>query len=188
MLGRAARATWNGPFHIGKLKQPASVGDVLLKVLETIWRAVVGVVGLAAATVAVGAAWTEVVSPHLFPALTQQIGLDVAYDVEGVTPPPIYVGKRGEKPQRCSARYPLKITISNRSSETVREVAFNLEARHPGFSKDLSTAPAYESDAILKPGYQYIACWSPPSLNEVQANPAALEYKAKALWAYAENQ
>lgn len=187
-LGRAARAIWNGPFHIGKLKQPASVGDVLLKVLETIWRTVVTVVGVVAATVVLTVAWTDVLSPKLFPPLKQQIGFDVAYDVEGVGPPVIYVGKPAEKPKRCSADYPLKITITNRSSETVREMAFDLEARHPGFSNNLSTASAYESDAILKPGYRYVACWSLPSMKEDQANPAALEYKANAAWASAENE
>lgn len=38
------RSIWNGPFYIGKLTQPVSVGDVMMKVLETLWRtALVGV-------------------------------------------------------------------------------------------------------------------------------------------------
>ena len=31
-------AIWNGPFDVGKLTQPVSVGDVLLKILEVLWR------------------------------------------------------------------------------------------------------------------------------------------------------
>ena len=35
------RAIWNGPFYIGKLTSPTSVGDAILKVLETLWRGVI---------------------------------------------------------------------------------------------------------------------------------------------------
>lgn len=39
---------WNGPFYIGKLSQPVSVGDAILKVLETLWRtAVIAVIAIA---------------------------------------------------------------------------------------------------------------------------------------------
>lgn len=43
---RIIRLVWNGPFHIGKLSPPVSVGDVLLKVLETAWRLILAIVGL----------------------------------------------------------------------------------------------------------------------------------------------
>ncbi|MNE31317.1 hypothetical protein D3C87_1296240 [compost metagenome] len=40
---------WNGPFFIGKLSQPVSVGDAIMKVLETLWRtAVLTVLAIAA--------------------------------------------------------------------------------------------------------------------------------------------
>jgi hypothetical protein len=32
-------AVWNGPFYIGKLERPLSLGDVAMKLLETVWRA-----------------------------------------------------------------------------------------------------------------------------------------------------
>lgn len=43
---RIIRLVWNGPFHIGKLSPPVSVGDALLKMLETAWRLILTVVGL----------------------------------------------------------------------------------------------------------------------------------------------
>ena len=181
-LGGAARAIWNGPFYIGKLTQPASVGDVLLKILETIWRAIVSVLAFLGVMGVIAGAWVQIIEQIFFPPLKKQLDITVIYDVEGSTPPPIYIGKPDKKPKRCSADYPLKVAIINRSSETVREVAFDLEVRRPGFSKDLSTASAHESDAILKPGYSYTACWSLPSMDEAQPNPTALEYKADVLW------
>lgn len=40
------RAVWDGPFYIGPLSRPVSVGDVLLKTLETLWRAILSIVAL----------------------------------------------------------------------------------------------------------------------------------------------
>ena len=33
------RKIWDGPFYIGRLSRPVSVGDAIIKVLETLWRA-----------------------------------------------------------------------------------------------------------------------------------------------------
>ncbi|GLT02200.1 hypothetical protein GCM10007897_36050 [Sphingobium jiangsuense] len=32
---------WNGPFYIGQITRPVSIGDVLMKLLETAWRALI---------------------------------------------------------------------------------------------------------------------------------------------------
>lgn len=47
------RAIWNGPFYIGPIARPISVGDVLMKLLETLWRAAVIMVAAFAALLAI---------------------------------------------------------------------------------------------------------------------------------------
>lgn len=187
-LGRAARAVWNGPFYIGKLTQPASVGDVLLKILETIWRAIVGLILLIVVASAIGGLWVQVLVPAIFPPLKDQIVATAFYDVEGVTPPPI-VQKGSDRPEkrfRCSADYPLKIVFRNRSSEPAAEIGFAVEARRPGYSKDLVSysQSTYENDYILRPGRAAAQCWALPSFGETEINPAGLEYGIKIEWAY----
>ena len=51
------RAVWNGPFYVGPLTRPISVGDVLMKLLETLWRAAVIMVAAVAALLAM--LWTQ---------------------------------------------------------------------------------------------------------------------------------
>ena len=48
----ALHKVWDGPFKTPRLEQPISVGWVLLKILETVWRAVIIVLLLVAAVVA----------------------------------------------------------------------------------------------------------------------------------------
>lgn len=61
------RAIWNGPFYIGPLSRPVSVGDVLLKALETLWRAILSMVVLLIAGGLGIAAWVQIVEPTFFP-------------------------------------------------------------------------------------------------------------------------
>lgn len=55
------RAIWNGPFYIGRLTRPVSVGDVLMKLLETLWRVILlGIVAFGALlAVVLGNSWFE---------------------------------------------------------------------------------------------------------------------------------
>ena len=46
------RAIWNGPFYIGRLERPVTVGEAVMKVLETAWRAAVLIVAAYAAVIA----------------------------------------------------------------------------------------------------------------------------------------
>ena len=124
--------------------------------------------------------------------IKDQIVASAVYDVEGVTPPPI-VRKGSDRPEnrfRCSADYPLKIVFRNRSSETVSEIGFAVEAKRPGFSKDLVSysQSTYESDYILRPGRAAAQCWSLPSFGETEINPAELEYGIKIEWAYSNEE
>lgn len=187
-LGRATRAIWNGPFYIGKLAQPASVGDVLLKVLETIWRTVVALILLIAIGLGIGGLWVQLLAPLMFPPLKDQIVATAIYDVEGVTPPPI-VQKGSDRPEtkfRCTADYPLKVIFRNRSSETAAEIGFAIEARRSGYSKNLVSysQSTYENDYILRPGRAAAQCWSLPGFGEAEVDPSELEYGVKIEWAY----
>lgn len=55
------RSIWNGPFYIGKLTRPVSVGDAIMKVLETLWRTAIILILAFAAFLAVilGNSWLE---------------------------------------------------------------------------------------------------------------------------------
>lgn len=70
---RIIRATWNGPFHIGKLSPPTSVGDVLLKVLETAWRLFLVAVSLLVAIGLSLVVWIYLLNPVFFSSLKDQV-------------------------------------------------------------------------------------------------------------------
>lgn len=179
---RILQAIWEGPFHIGKLSQPVSVGDVLLKVLETIWRAIMVLIALIAATAASLAAWIFVVSPVVYPPLADSIVATVAFD-DGTGPPPLYRGidlaGLQETTFRCSRDYPLKIKLENRSNETVGSVSFVLSARKAGRSDDAVNYGGYrDSSQIIQPDNWWMQCHSLPALNE-GFEPRTLEYQIK---------
>jgi len=165
---RVLRAIWNGPFHIGRLSQPVSVGDVLLKVLETFWRAAVAIVGGAAAVAGTLSLWFLVVEPVLFPPLEKSIAITVRYD-DGKQPLPPRIESATAKPDpakdryenfRCTSLYPLLVEFTNNSSKTVKHIGFEIAARYPDHSDDLANSNYLESDAILKPHYSVKNCYS----------------------------
>jgi len=188
-LGRATRAIWNGPFYIGKLAQPASLGDVLLKFLETIWRTIVALTLLVGIGLAIGGLWAQLLAPLIFPPLKEQIVATAAYDVEGVTPPPIVATSKGAgKPFRCSVRYPLKVGFENQSSSTIGKISFAVEARIAGRSSNLAdwSGSNYETDVIIKPGYRIDQCWVAP-LTRADLDRSLLRYSVIISGAYPES-
>lgn len=192
--GRIGRAIWRGPFYIGKLSQPVSVGDVLLKFLETAWRCIIALLSTAIIIAAAVGAWIQIISPILFPPLKNQIDATISYDVEGVSPPtvmlppPVGEAKAERKTFRCNAEYPLKVKLTNRSNKTIREIGFDIEARKPGYSKNLNSASyARTTDAILQPGYTLRQCWAIP-FDEDGVEVANLNYTIVMRWAYSENE
>lgn len=172
MWRRVARAIWNGPFYIGALTSPTSVGDVLLKILETVWRCFIAVTGLILGGVAAIFLWIEVIEPFAFPPLASKIETSVAYD-DGTGPPPtnIEIPSRVTASEggqfRCNSTYPLMLSFSNKSDEPVGRISFQVEAYSVGRTEPVSTYSPYNtSDSIIQPGYWFVQCWSTPVLPE----------------------
>lgn len=178
------RAIWNGPFHVGRLSSPVSVGDVLLKILETAWRALVSLIALALAFAAIAASWLLVIEPTVFPPLASKIDASVRYD-DGSGPPPIRIAPAGEagasddEPFRCTPEYPFAVRFTNQSSETIGKISFEIEAYRRGYSEPVSSyTPFLESSTIIRPGYWVESCWSGPALPE-STTPQGLIYRAE---------
>jgi hypothetical protein len=174
------RAVWNGPFYVGPLSRPVSVGDVILIALETLWRGILLIVGVVVASLGCILAWTEVLEPNLFPPLKTQISAAVSYDDGSTNLPAI------GKPFRCSAEFPLKIALSNKSQRTVGSINFSIEGRAAGRSSNVvRSAALLESDKVIAPGYTWQSCW-PVSVQEGY-DPAGLNYQVE-VWGATETE
>lgn len=103
------RAIWNGPFYIGPLTRPVSVGDVLMKVLETAWRGAVligGTVGAFVAWFLIGD-WFDERATNAAKLKTDVI---VRYDIEA-----------------CPTSAPIHALIGNRSNRTLSWVSYEVQ-------------------------------------------------------------
>lgn len=180
-------AIWNGPFYIGKLSQPVTVGDVLLKLLETLWRAVVSVIAILLALGASLAAWIYVIEPVIFPPAKGKVEISADYDdgtgvvITNIPPPGGgSYAKQPPKPFRCSKDYPIKVTIMNKSRDEITDVTFSLEAFMPNSSRNvIKTSGSYRNDVVLKPKSGWITCYSAEIEQGFDAN--SLVFKAKVL-------
>lgn len=173
-FGVVVRRVWNGPFYIGKLEQPATVGDVLLKVLETLWRAFLVLIALSLLFLFLTLAWYGVLSPTLFPPLSKSITISATYDA-GIAPI-VYLGPKPSKPFRCTKDYPIKIEFHNTSRTTVRSVAFDISANAQSHSTNLAQFPSYfTSDVVMAPGTGWIQCYN--VLVQTGYDLASLEYQ-----------
>lgn len=156
------RSIWNGPFFIGKLSPPVSVGDVLLKIMETVWRLLVAAIGLVLLIALALVAWIYVLEPLLFPPLKDQIYVEASVD-DGSGPPPINIGSasaKAEKPFRCSPEFPLKVRFANRSDVSIGKIGFSIEGYARGRSRNLVRNGGWrEADAVIPPGYTWTSCW-----------------------------
>jgi hypothetical protein len=178
---RIATAIWNGPFHIGPLQQPVSVGDVLLKLLETAWRLVVAVIALALAIAIAATVWSTVIAPKFFPSAASKISVIAEYD-DGTKPlPPAPVPLPGQvappKPYRCNKDYPIKVTFQNNSERPINVYGFSLKAYLNDPKNDLITGNNSMFQELQLPGgYWQIECESFQLANDV--DPYALNFEA----------
>lgn len=160
---RTVRAAWNGPFHIGPLARPASVGDVLLKLLETTWRAAF----IAALTG--GAVWSAVEVSGLWAEPYKPLEEQVEFTVQ--LPSEICTEKQ----------YPMFVGVVNRSAERIGSVSFTVHAYQEGKSTDWAAEPdGYVDDTILKPGEGAGYCYERPRLRDGLSPGTKLVYQAKA--------
>lgn len=164
---------WNGPFHVGSLTRPVSVGDAILKVLETLWRVLVLVIVVPVFVLLIVAIWQYIIDPTLFPPLKNKVQATARWD-DGAAPIVTTVG--APKPFRCTKDYPIKVEFYNRSRRTIRDTSFSIEANIPGRSSNV--VDHYFSahlDAIMQPQNGWTQCFSvelQPGLD-----PSSVEYK-----------
>ena len=146
LVSAAARAVWNGPFYIGKLTRPVSLGEVAMKLLETTWRGALILAFGVSFLLAAGIAWDARPPP---PSLEDQIAGVATLD--GAS---------------CDASSPLRVALTNHSKEKVGLVRFKVSAYEQGRSTDLANgAYRYNSDAIIPPRETVAMCFEAPALN-----------------------
>jgi hypothetical protein len=198
------RSVWNGPFFIGKLAQPVSVGDVILKSLEVVYRLIIVVIGLLAAVAAILAVYSYVVEPMFFPPAKDSIeatafyAADVAQPQPNLPTLPVQSSNRNNqsalaeptlptmneiKSMPCDRKFPIRISMVNKGSSTINRVSFDLEGYASGFSTNyVENLNFAESAAILLPDRGWSSCYAVRTKNNVP--PESLEYKVK-IWSAA---
>lgn len=187
MLWTIVKTIWNGPFHVGPLTRPVSVGDVFLKVLETVWRSFIVLLSLALVVTGAIVIWTFVLQPTFFPPLAKKIKATAVY---GVNPPPpmlvttpITSGKAEAAAAQaelkiqaeydgyyCSSDYPILIEFQNTSSKSVKIINFDIEAHNAGRSDNVAGYNYLTSDTIIPSGKSTKSCWNVPYRVSVKAD------------------
>lgn len=161
------RQIWNGPFYIGPLSQPVSVGDVLLKILETGWRLIISLIILCAGIASTILGWIYVIGPTFFPPLKDSIQISARFDDGKVLAPPsprvgppvVTMKTESVDEFRCTEDHPIRVEITNSSTKAIDRVSFNITASRYGYSEDLVQFGGFQSStAIIEPGYAYTTC------------------------------
>lgn len=144
LLG-AAHAIWNGPFYIGNIEKPVKLGDVALKLLETVWRGGVLVCVAVLVTLGVNIAldlkkqWDTEKMLNRDPAVSEDGRLRLA-----VTYPD----------SDCDKDKPIRVKILNLSNDKIFQYNWSFAARYEGRSTNLlwGKIGAYsDSDYVINP-------------------------------------
>lgn len=166
MANSLGRRIWNGPFAAPPLQQPVSVGWVLLKVLETLWRLLV----ILAVLGGLLAAWVYI-DPIVNPPLRNQLAVLVRDNDPGCA---------------ASPTKPIGVEVRNRSKVIVGEWLLEMNAYEEGRSSDLAdrdyVSNPIEMDALLYPGTVAGFCFPRPALTSVTSRP--ITYVAQIGWAF----
>jgi hypothetical protein len=174
------QSIWNGPFFVGKLTQPVSVGDVLLKILEVLWRAIISMIGLGVSV----AGYFYYVYPVLYPPIKDSITGSAIYAAD--LPPVVKTVSLNGKllaPSKdeiektpCSSEFPLRISLFNEGSKTISRINFDVEGYAPGFSTNYVDGIGYAaSERIIRPGQGWSSCYKVSTKNG--GNARQLQYK-----------
>lgn len=184
------KSIWNGPFYIGKLAQPVSVGDVLLKIMEVLWRGIITIVGLLLGVAAAIAGYIYVITPVFFPPAKESLEASAAYTAGNVQPPPLVStvidgaptipSKQEFEQAPCDPKYPVRVTIYNNGDKPVSKMRFYLEGYQPNLSTNfVDQIISYTSDSIIRPGHGWSNCYSVNTRDQV--DPKKLSFKVDLL-------
>lgn len=179
------RSIWNGPFFVGKLTQPVTVGDVMLKILEVLWRGLMALVGLMLGTAAVVAAYVYVIEPEFFPPAKDSVKVTAIYAADFDDPPPAIRTVTGGQAlpsmaevenRKCARDFPIRISIYNNGSKPITGVRYSLEGYQPDYSSNYVLGSDYvNSERIIPPGEGFSVCQRVRTKNQI--NPNQLTYK-----------
>jgi len=183
------RSIWNGPFHVGKLAQPISVGDVLLKILEVLWRLVISIIALGLSI----AGYAYYVHPKLFPPIEDSITAEAFYSAYSATPAvsinvadknnPPAKSSEAAKQQQCPSDFPVRVTFYNNGSKAVKNIRFELEGFLIGYSTNRLQYQPINNDRILPAGYNNYGCYAVRT--EQNVSPDQLYYRVN-IWSVSE--
>jgi hypothetical protein len=158
---RVLNAIWSGPFSIGPLVQPVSVGSAILKIIEVLWKvSIVGLLFLLAAFVFFRT--LEYFEEAANPSLGSQIVASAKYD-----------------PLACGKENPIAVKLENNSQSKLNSANVDIIITLTGRSTNLNKNPSVDWDLILDPGKSDILCYAIPQ--SVTENPIELEFSVD-LW------
>lgn len=184
-------AIWNGPFFVGKLTQPVSVGDVLLKILEVLWRAIILIIVLGVSV----AGYVYYVHPVLYPPVKDSIRAKAFYAADTQRPPPLVKTVTGAKSlypsmdeieaEPCPKDFPIRVSLFNESNTALTNVRFDLEGFLPGFSGNRvqTERGAISDELILSPNRGVSSCYKIET--KYATPPKDLSYKVN-VWSASE--
>jgi hypothetical protein len=159
-LRKVLRSIWNGPFVAPPVPAPVTVGWVLLKICETIWRFVVAVIS--AAILIACSVW---VWSLLNPPLKDQ--MIISAEIGNAACP--------KKDQ------PLLLDVTNRSSRTIGDWAVSFSTYELGRSTNLSESSLLRMDYVIAPYENITFCLSRPELGRAPEGP--VRYRPQIEWA-----
>jgi hypothetical protein len=145
---------WGGPFRTPPLQHPITVGWVLLKLLETIWR--VFLLALVAIALLIGGIW-----------FSQETSLSSQVKV-----------KLSRATDYCRAKgWPIEAQITNSSRKTIGEIGLKFRVYPYGRSEDVAAYVAgsdRELHSIMRPGETLDWCFSMPQIGSNATGPFTL--------------
>jgi hypothetical protein len=154
-LKRLFKAIWTGPFSVGPLIQPISVGTSILKILEVAWKLSIAIVFLFVTLIVFLRVW-QPIDQAMNPPARSFVRASIAYDDGRASTPPAISFPNGKpmrspaQPFRCNADYPIRIILHNEGNKPVQDVSFSLEGRVPGTSTNrVEDGSWHQSDAII---------------------------------------
>lgn len=165
------QSVWNGPFYVGKLTQPVSVGDVLLKILEVLWRGTIAIVVIIACVAGGIAAYVSYIGPALFPPPRDSIRAKAFYAADMQTPPPmvktvtgatsLYPSMDELEAEPCPKDFPVRISLFNEGNTPLTNLRFDLEGFLPGFSGNRVATEwgGISDELILSPNRGVSTCY-----------------------------
>lgn len=158
---RAAKGIWSGPFNIGPLVQPITLGGAILKILEVAWKACVSLVLAGAVLLILAAVWQSV-DRVLNPPFESQL-----------------VGEAHFDPASCSKEFPIVVIVRNSSKHALASAQIDVIIRQPGRTTNLNEEPSLDWDAIVQPDKMNVLCYRFPT--NIIDDPKTLNYSVN-LW------